>query len=145
VAVAVGRVSPGEHQPGPELRLPAAAHALGDQRPLVFRHRPPDLQQELVVGILTHGAVEELHLAAVPLQFLQQQDLVHVVAGQAIRRGDQYPVHARQGNLIAEPVQPRAFQAGPTITVVAKDVLGGQLPALALDIGLQPLQLLLDR
>jgi hypothetical protein len=39
--------------------------------------------------ILAHRAVEELHLAAMSLQLLQQQNLMHVVARQPVRRGDQ--------------------------------------------------------
>ena len=80
---------------------PAAAGPLGDQRPLVFSHRPADLQQQLVVGVVGQWAVGEFHPAAVPLQLLQQEHLVDVVAGQPIWVGDQDKVEAGEGGLIA--------------------------------------------
>jgi hypothetical protein len=48
---------------------------------------------------------DELDLAAVALQFLQEQDLMHVVAGQPVGVGDQDAVELGQGSEVAELVQ----------------------------------------
>jgi hypothetical protein len=109
--------------------MPAAAHPLGDQRALVLGHRPADLQQQLVVRVITHRPVQELHLAAVGGQLLDQQHLMDVVAGQPVRRGDHHHVQLGQRRMIAEPIQPRPPQAGAAKAVIAVDMLVLQLPA----------------
>jgi len=49
--------------------LPATAHPLGNQGALVLGHCAADLQHQLVVRIIAHRTIEELDLAADPLQF----------------------------------------------------------------------------
>ena len=124
--------------------LPAAARAFGDQRPLVLGDGTADLQEKLIMRLLGHWTIQKLHLTAVLLQFLDQQDLVDVVAGQAIRVGDVQPVEGRQRGPVAEPVESRAAQAGAAVAVVAEDVVVGQPLAPPGDVGPQPLNLLLD-
>jgi hypothetical protein len=119
--VAEGRPRPGQHQPRLQLALTAAAHALGDQRALVLRDRAADLQQQLVVRVLAHRTVEEPYLAAMPLQFLQQQDLVDVVAGQPIRGRDQDQAKAAGGGAIAQAVEARTPQGRAAVAVIADD------------------------
>ena len=138
------RRGPRQQRARPQLRLPAAAHPLGDQRPLVLRDRPPDLQQQLIVRISAHRPVQELHLAAMPGQLLDQQHLVDVVAGQPVRRGHQDHVQLGQRRVIAEPVQPRPADTGTAIAVIAVDVLVIQLPAALPGRRAQPVKLLLD-
>ena len=127
-------------QPG----LPPAAHPLGDQRPLVLRDRPADLQQQLIVRVGAHRPVQELHLAAVPGQLLDQQHLMDIVAGQPVRRGHHDDVQIGQPRMISQPVQPRPSQAGAAIAVITVDVLVIQLPATLRDRRAQPVKLLLD-
>src|SRR5215204_6268962 len=62
--VAVRRLRPGQQDPGLQLAHAATAHPFRDEAALVLGHRAADLQQKLVVGILAHGPVEELDLAA---------------------------------------------------------------------------------
>ena len=124
---------------------PSPAHALGDQRALVFGHGAADLEQQLVVRIPAHRPVEELDFGPVPLQLLHKQNLMDVVAGQAIGRGDQDAIDPSAGDGIAQPVETRALQDSAAIAVIAKDVLGGEIPVLGENIGPQPLELLLSR
>src|SRR3954466_14541815 len=86
--VAEGRPRPRQHQSRLQLALTTTAHALADQRALVLRDRTSDLQQQLVVRVMAHGAVQKPHGTAVPFQLLQQQDLMDVVACHTVRRGD---------------------------------------------------------
>jgi len=98
----------------------------------------------LVVGVLAHGAIEELDPTAVLLQFLDDQHLMHVRARQAIRGGQQHHVVGRQSGLIAQRIQARPVQARPAVTVIAVDVPLLHRPPPLLDCGAQPRHLLLD-
>ena len=123
---------------------PAAAGPLGDQRPFILGDGPTDLEQKLVVWVLGHRPVEELDAAAVPLQLLEEENLVDVVAGQPVGVGDEDAVVPGQGGLVPQPVQAGPPQGCAGVAVVPEDVLlrdlptpaGGQLP--------QPIELLVD-
>ena len=143
--VAEGRPRPRQHQPRLQLALTTAAHALGDQRALVLRDRASDLQQQLVVRVTAHGAVQEPHGTAVPLQLLQQQDLMDVVARQPVRRGDHDQVERAGGRPVAQVIETRTPQGGAAVAVIAKDVVEGHVPALLPRVAHQAFQLLLDR
>jgi hypothetical protein len=105
--VAERRSGPRQHQSRLQLAPAATPHALGDQRALILRDRAADLQQQLVVRVLAHGAVEKPHLAAVALQLRQQQDLMDVVARQPVRRGDQHQIEAAGGGTVAQAIETR--------------------------------------
>jgi hypothetical protein len=109
-AIALWRTRPRQEEPRAHLHLPTAAHPLGADTPLVLGHRPPDLQQQLVVRVRAHRPVEELDRAAPTSQFFQQQRLVDVVAGQAIGRGQQDAIDLARRDRIAQPL--RAKRSG---------------------------------
>src|SRR6266508_445233 len=101
-------------------------------------------QQQLVVGVLAHRPVQELHLAAMPAEFVDEQHLVDVVTGQPVGRGDHDQVKLGQRGMVPQPVQTRAAKAGAAVAVVAVDVLVTQCPATLGHRGTQPVKLLLD-
>ena len=103
-AVAIGHTGPGQQRATTQLGQPPPPHPLGNEGALVFGHRPTDLQQQLVVGVGRHGTVEELDHTAKALQFFQQQDLVDILARQAIRRGDEDALHFRTGHRVAQRI-----------------------------------------
>ena len=138
------RRGPRQQRARPQLGLPAPAHPLGDQRALVLRDRPADLQQKLIVRVGAHRPVQELDLAATAGQLVDQQHLMDVVAGQPVRRGHQDNVQLSQRRVIAEPVQPRPADTGAAVAVIAVDVLVLQVPAALRGRGAQPVKLLLD-
>jgi hypothetical protein len=82
------------------------------------------------MGVLAHGPLQEVDLAAMPLQLLQQHHLVHVGAGQPVGGGDEHAVQRRCRYGVAQPVQTRPLQARATEAVVAEDVLLPQVPLL---------------
>jgi hypothetical protein len=84
----------------------------------------------VVMGVLAHRPLQEVDLAAMPLQLLQQHHLVHVVAGQPVGGGDEHAVQRRCRHRVAQPVQTRPLQARATVAVVAEDVLLPQVPPL---------------
>jgi hypothetical protein len=65
-----------------------------------------DLQQQLVVGILTHGSLQELHDTPMWLEFLNQEDLVDVFAREPIWRSHHDPVKVSQRRPITQLVEP---------------------------------------
>ena len=77
------------------------------------------------------------------LQLLHEQNLVDVVARQAVRRCDQDAVEPGGCGRIPQPVKAGAVQRSAAVTVITKDMLRRQVPALGLDLGAQALQLLL--
>jgi hypothetical protein len=97
------------------------------------------------MGIVAWRPVDEHYLHAAALQLLQHHHLVHEVAGQPVRRGDQHHVKGRPRRLVAQRVQAGAVQLGAAVAVVAEDVLGGDRPSVVGgDIGPQLGDLLLD-
>ena len=80
-----------------------------------------------------------------PGQFLDQQHLMNVVAGQPVRRGHHHHVKIGQRRMIPQPVQPRPAKPGTAITVITVNVLLIQLPAAFGHRRAQPVKLLLDR
>lgn len=94
--------------------------------------------------IAAHRPVEEIHYRTVLLQLLDEQDLMHVVACQPIRRGDQDPVQTRTRRRIAQAVQPRTPEARVAVAVVAEDMLRRQNPALRCGMSTQAVKLLLS-
>jgi len=142
--VAEQRAGPRQQRARPQLGQPATPHPLGDQRALVLSHRPADLQQQLIVRILAHRTIQELHLAAVTGQFFDQQHLVDIVTGQPVRRGHQHNVQISHRRMITQPVQTRPAQAGTAITAITVNMLPIQHPAASGHRRAQPVKLLLD-
>lgn len=143
-AVAIRRAGPGQQQTRAQLRLSATPHPLGNDAPLVLRHCPANLQQQLVVRVRTHWPVEELDQASRAPQFLEQEDLMDIVAGETIRRGQDHPIHLTCRHRLAQSVQPRSPQGGAAVAVVAEDVVIEQGPAMFFNRDTQSVELLLD-
>jgi hypothetical protein len=96
--------------------------------------------------ILTHGPVQELNRTAPLGEFVNEEHLMHIVAGQAIRSGHQDPFKGGQGGPIPQPIQARTVEPAPTIAVVAVEVFLGQMPLrLGRHICAQAGQLLVNR
>jgi len=142
--VAEGRAGPGQQAPRPQVGQPSAPHPLGDEATLVLRDRAPDLQEELIVRIMGHGAIDEDHRAAVLLEFLDQEHLMDVFAGQAVRRRQRHHAKGGTGRGITQAVKAGTGQPGSTVPLITIDVLRGKGPPLRSAVGLQALQLLFD-
>jgi hypothetical protein len=103
--VALRHAGPGQQRPRAQLVEPSAPHPLGNEGPLLFGHRSANLQQQLVMRVVTHRAVEELDDTAEALQFLQQEHLAHILAGQAIRRRHEDALDLSARDRVAQRVQ----------------------------------------
>src|SRR5437867_1347531 len=126
--VAMGGPTPRQELPAAQLRLPAPPHPLRNQRPFVLCHRTPNVEQELIVGITTHGAVEKLYPTPALREFVEEEDLVHVVAGQPIWGREEDTLEGGKGRLVPQPVQTRAVELGSTVAVITVNMLLRQLP-----------------
>lgn len=96
------------------------------------------------MGVLAHRPIQELDLRSITLQLLYEQNLVDVVARQAVRRRDHDALEASGRGRIPQLIQAGAAQRGAAVAVIPKDMLQRQVPASSLDIGAQALQLLLS-
>lgn len=143
--IAIGRAGPGQQLPAAQPGLAAAPHALSDQVAFILRHGTPDLEQELVMRVITHRAIQKLDLAAALGEFVDQQHLMDIVARQAIGSGNQHALEGRKGSTITQAIQTGAVKLGATIPIIAIDVLVGQMPLGMLgDMGAQAVQLLVN-
>jgi hypothetical protein len=144
--IAVGGHTPGPPLPAAPFGLAATSPPVGDQGAFILGHGPPDLEQELIVRILTHGPVQERDFTAPLGAFVDEEHLMHIVAGQAIRSGHQDPFKNGQGGPIPPPIQARTVEPAPAVAVVAVDVCLGQMPLrLGRHIRAKPGQLLFNR
>jgi hypothetical protein len=96
----------------------ATPMTLDDLGTLVLSDHPLYLQQQVVFWALSQGPVEEPDLDASASELLDQQHLIGIFAGQAIRRVHIEPVHTARCNHIAQTLQRRAHQGGPAIPFV---------------------------
>jgi hypothetical protein len=144
--IPLGGDAPGQPLTTAPLRLAATSHPVGDQGALILGHGTPDLEQELIVRILTHGPVQELDLTASLGEFLDEEDLMDIVAGQPIGGREQDPCKGSQGDATPPPIQAWPIQLGPTIPIVAVDMCLSQMPiGLGRHMGAKTGQLLLNR
>jgi len=143
VAVAVGRPA-AEVLAGAGLLQLAPSEPLPEQRPLVFGDRALDLQQQLLVGVVADGALQEGDLAAGAAQLLQQQHLVGVLAGQAVGAEDGHRPELPGLGVVPQPVQARPVQARAAVALVRVDVRRVERVAVPIHPGAQRGQLALN-
>ncbi len=86
----------------------------------VLRDHALHLHQQLLFRIVTDGMIEKHHFHPRVTQFLPQQDLVGILAGQSVRRVDLEPLDQPQGRHVPQPLQGRPRQGRPTVAVVEK-------------------------
>src|SRR5215208_8086831 len=97
------------------LSAPTALEHLG---PLVFGEHALELQQQAILRGVSDRAIEEDHLRAGAGELLQQQHLMRVAAGEAIRGMDVDDIDRRQGHEVTQALQGRSDQTGTAVAVV---------------------------
>jgi len=98
------------------------------------------------VGIVAGRPIDERYADAPALQLLQDDHLVHVVARQPVRRGDEDQVERRSGRLVPQRVKAGPDEFSAAKPVVAEDVCLVDLPPVAGGhVAAQLRDLLLDR
>src|SRR5262249_37153432 len=97
------------------LPAPAALQGLG---PLVLGDDALALQEQFTVGCRGDGVVEENDLGAGPLELLDQEHLIRVLAGEPVGREDVNTVDGSRGDLVAEALQRGPLQGLARVAVV---------------------------
>jgi hypothetical protein len=143
-AITVGRPCPRQQLAGAELGQASTPHPFADLRPLVFCHSSANLQQQPIVRIVTHRAIQEFDANAASLQLLDHHHLMHIVARQSIWLGNQNYVKLGQRSTVSQAVQTRTTQLGSTVPIVSINMLRFKDPALSFYMGTQALNLLLN-
>jgi hypothetical protein len=60
--------------------------------------------------VLAHGAIHKCHLTAAFFELLNEQQLVDILASQAIGSGDDHQIKVGQSDLITQAVKARSLQ-----------------------------------
>jgi hypothetical protein len=144
VGVAVGS-GPGEEVAGPGgVELPAAAPLL-EGGALELGEEAVDLAHQALLGVGRHRAGGEHDGAAGPLQLLDDDVLVGVVAGEPVRRKDQDRVELAAPGRIAQALQGRAVEARAAVAIIDVAMLRGKRQAVLGGVGLEGGDLAGDR
>jgi hypothetical protein len=104
----------------------------------------PRICKEVILWVPPHRPIQELTPAAGALQLLQEDHQLDVVARQAIGVGDQHPLDLAGPHRIAQPVQAWAVQRCPAEPVIPEDVFACKLLTARVEMGVEPVELLLD-
>src|SRR5262245_52476624 len=96
--------------------------------------------------IIAHRSVHKHHLAAMLSEFVDQEHLVDIVARQTIGSGEQHKLKGGKRSTVAQAIEARAIELGAAISIIAIDMLVGEMPlGMLRDMRLQAIKLLLDR
>jgi hypothetical protein len=74
------------------------------------------------MGILAHRSIQELDLAPITFECCEEEDVMPIVPGQAIRARAEEPLHGPRRDTIAPTIQTRASQLGTAGAVIAAHV-----------------------
>ena len=122
ISISVGRAASDDLTGARPLQL-AATEAFSQDGALILGNRALDLEQELIVGVVGNGVVQEHDGAPDPAELLQQEDLIGILAGQAIGAQHADDFHGAITCGIAQAIQSRPIQAGAAEPLIAVDMI----------------------
>jgi hypothetical protein len=122
ITVSIGRAA-GDDLTGTRPLQLAATEAFSQDGALIFGDRALDLEQELIVGIVGNGMVQEHDGAPDPAELLQQENLIGILASQAVGAQHANDFHGTIACGIAQAVQSRPIQAGAAEPLVPVDMI----------------------
>ena len=96
----------------------ATAASFHDLGPLVLRHDPLHLQEQVVFGALAERPVQEHDLDTRATPLVDQQDLVRVITCEPVRRMHVDAIDRSCSGKIAQPIERRTNKRGPAVTVI---------------------------
>src|SRR5579883_752462 len=99
--IAIGSTRPGKQSASQVLLPSSPSHALGNQAPFIFGNGSANVEQKLIVRIVAHGPIHELHLAAASFKFFNQQHLVDIVASESVRSSDDDAIKSCSSHLLS--------------------------------------------
>ena len=96
----------------------AAAMAFENLGALILGNHALHLQEEVIFWTLAQGPVQKDHLHPGAPEFVDQQDLIRIFAGQAIRRVHREAVYTARRDHITQPFESRSDQSGSTVPFI---------------------------
>ncbi len=121
IAIAVGRAAQHADFSCPSPVPFPAPRALENLRAFVLGDHPLKLHEELILGRRALRRVQKAGLDAVPRELFDQQDLIGILATQAIGTVDEDGLDLSFGRQIAHPLQTGPFERGAAIALVFDD------------------------
>src|ERR1700730_15982347 len=109
-----------------------ATRSLQDLRPLIFSDHALELHQQLIFRAGTLRRFRKQRLDSLAGELLDQQDLVRVLAAQAIRRVCEHYLDLPLGGEVPHTLQARALKRRSTIAFIFEDPLFGHLQIVGL-------------
>ena len=126
--VPIRSTAPGKELPAPQLCKPSSSHPVGNQLPFILGDSTSHLEQELVMRVVTHGTVNKDDLTATLMQFLDQEDLMDVLAGKSVGCRQENDFEGSEEGMVAQPIKTRTIECGAAVPVVAIDMLLVKMP-----------------
>jgi len=126
---AIGRTRPRPQLPATPLGLATPSHPLGNQCARILRHGSTHLQEQLLVGGLTHGALDTCDPTATLSECIHEEHLMHRVARSTIWGRAQDPCQGGHGGPVPAALETGAIELGPALALIALDVLVGARPS----------------
>src|SRR5215210_1310676 len=144
--VAIAEGCTGEDTDGTRLSTVAlsAPTTLEHLGPLVLGEHALELQQQAVLRGVSDRAIEEDRLRAGAGKLLEQQHLMRIAAGEAIRGVDVDDIDRRQGHEVTQTLQGRSDQTGAAVPVVDEQHVLADLIAVLHRAGFQLGELAVD-
>jgi hypothetical protein len=139
--VTIGGIDPGQELPGPQFDQSAAARAIGNQRPFILDHRAPNLEQQLVIGILADRVLQNDHGTPQLRQFLQEEHVMDKAPRQPIRGRHQDSLELPTLGGITQAIQGWTVDAGTAVALIPVYLACLERPALHLGPGLEAFDL----
>src|SRR5215831_15923739 len=98
------------------------------------------------MGIVAHRALDKLDPTAPLGEFIDQEHLMDIIACSPIGGGDEDAFNGCHGDAIAQAVETRPLESGAAVSLIAVDVLVGDMPiGVRGDSVTETAQLLLNR
>jgi hypothetical protein len=66
-------------------------------------------------GVITHGTVNKDDLAAALMEFLDQEDLMNVLASKPVGCRQENELEGSEEGMVAQPIETRTIQVGATV------------------------------
>jgi hypothetical protein len=105
----------------------AAPGSFRDLGSLVLGDHALELDQQLVFGGLGARCLHEADFGASPSELVDEQRLVGVATGEAVRRVAQHHIHGHLGGQIAQAFEGGTDQCGAREALVLENPLGGDV------------------
>ena len=119
--VAVGDLPPEHLALSRAKELPPTV-AFRDLDALVFGDRALDLREQARLRVIGQGLVEKEHLNAEALELFENQDLIRVLAREAIRTQNQRGLERPGLGSVTQPVEARPVEPRTAVAVVHADI-----------------------